>query len=445
MNCFHLVCLLLLIILCSCKGGGETPSILPEPESRLSLEQFLDSTSAHYISVRNKKVVAQFYEENNFVPAWSMPDSLLPVADSLIHFIYKAPFFGLFPEAYRVGEIRAALQSEDRDRLLPLDILLTDAFFSLRHDLKYGRNNPSNLYDSLEENILQQRIAENSVIQYLKMNEPQHATYRNLKIHLAKILKEKGHEAIEVEDTIQTIFSNLERWRWELPFPDRFIFVNVPSFMMKVVDKNEVVLESRVIVGQPDWQTKRITSKIERFTIYPYWHVPRKIAISEMLPLIQRDTGYINRNNLDVLDRNGKVLDPSTLKWKTFHEDYFPVILRQREGPDNSLGVIKFQFKNPYAIYLHDTNAKGLFRKDDRALSHGCVRVEKARDLAFYLVKDDSILCTPDDLAQYLEIKHRMEINIVNPIPVFIRYFTAEASADTLLIYKDIYEMDKIN
>ncbi len=145
------------------------------------------------------------------------------------------------------------------------------------------------------------------------------------------------------------------------------------------------------------------------------------------------------------MDRNGKVLNPSTLKWKTFHEDYFPVILRQREGPDNSLGVIKFQFKNPYAIYLHDTNAKGLFRKDDRALSHGCVRVEKARDLAFYLVKDDSILCTPDDLAQYLEIKHRMEINIVNPIPVFIRYFTAEANADTLLIYKDIYEMDKIN
>lgn len=215
--------------------------------------------------------------------------------------------------------------------------------------------------------------------------------------------------------------------------------------MMKVVDKNEVVLESKVIVGQPDWQTKRITSKIERFTIYPYWHVPRKIAVSEMLPLIQGDTGYINRNNLDVLDRNGKLLDPATLKWKTFHEDYFPVILRQREGSDNSLGVIKFQFKNPYAIYLHDTNAKGLFRKDERALSHGCVRVEKARDLALYLVKDDSILCTPDDLVQYLEIKHRMEINIVNPIPVFIRYFTAEASADTLLIYKDIYEMDKIN
>lgn len=445
MSYFRPAFLLLLLIISGCKDGKDTSTVSTEPESKLSLEQFLDSTSAHYISMRNRKEVIQFYKENDFLNSWSIGDSLLPAADSLIRFIYNTPFYGLFPETYHIGEIRSMLQSQREERWLALDIFLTDGFFSLRHDLKYGRNNPSNPYDSLERNILQKRVAENSVVQYLKMNEPQHATYKNLKIHLAKILREKGHEAIEVKDTIQTLFSNLERWRWESPFPDRFIFVNVPSFMMKVVDKNEVVLESKVIVGQPDWQTKRITSKIERFTIYPYWHVPRKIAISEMLPLIQRDTGYINRNNLDVLDRNGKVLDPSTLKWKTFHEDYFPVILRQREGPDNSLGVIKFQFKNPYAIYLHDTNAKGLFRKDDRALSHGCVRVEKARDLAFYLVKDDSILCTPDDLAQYLEIKHRMEINIVNPIPVFIRYFTAEATADTLLIYKDIYEMDKIN
>jgi murein L,D-transpeptidase YcbB/YkuD len=241
------------------------------------------------------------------------------------------------------------------------------------------------------------------------------------------------------------LFVNLERWRWESELPDRYLIVNIPAYQMKVVEQGKSVLESKVIVGKPETPTQRITSVIDRFTIYPYWHIPRKIAVGEMLPLIQRDMGYINRNNLDVLDRKGNILDPATLKWKSFHEDYFPVVLRQREGVDNSLGVIKFTFKNPYAIYLHDTNAKRLFKEEECALSHGCVRVEKARDLAFYLVKEDSILCTPEDLQQYLEIRHRMEIDIVNPIPVYIRYFTAEANADTVMFYEDIYKMDEIS
>ncbi|HEX5170421.1 MAG TPA: L,D-transpeptidase family protein [Cyclobacteriaceae bacterium] len=442
----NVISLSLLLVFFGCGNNKQTTPVVDEPVARFSIEELLDPTINPDISIVNKKDVRAFYQSKDFTPVWSMQDSLLAEADSLIQFIYNSPFYGLFPDTYHAREIKAALESKKADQLIALDVLLTDSFISLWEHLKYGRKNPAHAKDSLEDVPIENAIRENNVVRYLKSREPQNEEYKYLKAFLSGMLHKREHDhVVVIADTIQTLFSNLERWRWDAPFPDRYIFVNVPSYTMKVIDKNENVLESKVIVGKPETPTHRITSLIERFTIYPYWHIPRKIAVGEMLPVIQKDTSYIRKNNLDVLDRNGNLLKPSQVKWKTFHEDYFPVILRQREGADNSLGVIKFQFKNPYAIYLHDTNAKRLFREDYRALSHGCVRVEKARDLAYYLVQDDSILCTPDDLTQYLEIKHRMDIDIVNPISIFIRYFTAEANADTLKIYEDLYKMDGEN
>jgi murein L,D-transpeptidase YcbB/YkuD len=427
----------------SCKQEMKTVGVA-DVSPEVSLEQFLDSSYLKEFDIVNSKNVFRFYEANNFTLVWSERDTILPAADSLIHFIYNVPFQGLFPEFYHIKEITKTLSSKNSDRLASLDVLLTDSFLSLWYDLKFGRHNPEGPIDSLGAFALKKALGENSISNSLHSREPENSQYRDLKSQLAKILNSKKNKAIIVTDTIKTLFVNLERWRWESKLPDRYVFVNIPAYQMKVIEDGKPVLDSKVIVGKSETPTQRITSVIDRFTIYPYWHIPRKIAVGEMLPLIQSDMEYINRHNLDVLDRKGDLIDPATLNWKTFHQDYFPVVLRQREGVDNSLGTIKFTFKNPYAIYLHDTNARRLFKEDDRALSHGCVRVEKARDLAFYLVKEDSILCTPDDLQQYLEIRHRMEIDIVNPIPVYIRYFTAEANADTVIFYQDIYKIDEM-
>src|SRR5690606_35560625 len=105
-------------------------------------------------------------------------------------------------------------------------------------------------------------------------------------------------------------------------------------------------------------------------------------------PAIKKDISFIPRNNLDVLDRNGNVLRYDTLPWDTYNQRNFPVFLRQREGTHNALGVVKFQFDNPYSVLLHDTNAKGLFRYENRARSHGCIRMEKAVQFAHYLAEN---------------------------------------------------------
>ena len=138
-----------------------------------------------------------------------------------------------------------------------------------------------------------------------------------------------------------------------------------------------------------------------------------------------------------MLDRKGNIVDPDTLNWQSYTAKYFPVSLRQREGPDNSLGVIKFIFDNPYAVFLHDTNTKSLFRKKTRMFSHGCIRMEKALELAKYLAPD------PEKVDSKLRLKERYTINLSKPIPIYTRYFTCEYIHDKLNFYEDIYGLDQ--
>ena len=448
--------LILVFVHYSCQNRSiEIERQFGQPSS--CIKTLLDSSS-NYFPIANNALVTKFYQSNHFLAAWSLRDTLLPAADSLLFFIGRIAYFGLSPKDYHDDEIRSLLSSKSKIDWCKIDVLLTDSFFSIWHDIKNGRSNPRKLLsasiidDSIKIGTLRKATVLNSVIREILLREPEHREYHILKDNLTRLLQKqarshqsiKGQEITEpLPDSIGILQINMDRWRWESDkLPDQYILVNIPSFKLKIIEKGISVFESKIIVGKPETPTPLITSVIECFTIYPYWHIPRKIAINEILPTIQKDTSYITNNNLDVLDRKGNLLDPKKLTWKKFTTDNFPVILRQREGPENSLGVIKFQFDNPYAVYLHDTNAKKLFNQDDRALSHGCVRVEKAFDLALYLVRDDSLYCTPDDLKQYMEFKQRMQIDLVKPIPILIRYFTAEAKQDSLFIYNDLYSLD---
>ncbi|MEX2232272.1 MAG: L,D-transpeptidase family protein, partial [Cyclobacteriaceae bacterium] len=336
------------------------------------------------------------------------------------------------------------------------DVLLTDAFLSLAKDLKYGRvNSRDSASDSLEIFLLQAVLQEGGLLNHLEFQEPRFAGYQSLKAGLKTLLDAASitdrklllggvtFDSIPLHKTVQMIEINLERWRWEKKqWENRYIFINIPSFMLQLVTKGGLVLESRVIVGKPENQTPELSSVIQCFVTYPYWQVPRKISVEEFLPYIQEDTSFLRRNNFDVLDRKGMLLDPDSLNWKSFRKDYFPVVLRQREGPENSLGIIKFVFDNPYAVFLHDTNAKRLFRNDFRAFSHGCIRMEKSIELAHYLVTED-IGRKSDMLKNYLRQELRHTVDVQNPIPIHTRYFTIESRGDQLIIFDDIYNKDQ--
>lgn len=379
---------------------------------------------------------------------WLDSGGLSAQGDSMRMLIHSADRWGLFPNDYHLKEIDELLAQRQRKPDPSLDVLLTDSFFGIYFHLKYGRVEPktfnrlilSRLNKLQTVSALNDALHQHGLVRKLKGQEPSFREYAALRDTLQKLIDRKPRDTVSLKH-IDQLVSNLERWRWQKKFPDRYISVNAPSFKLRLVENDTVRVESRVIVGKFETQTPELESIIKSFIIYPYWHVPRSI-LKEILPLAQQDTFYLKRHNYDVLDRKGKTVKISSIDWGKYTDEDFPYVLRQRDGYENTMGVIKFVFNNKYGVYLHDTNAKGLFRKNDRAFSHGCIRVQKAADVARYLVKDDDVVA-PEDLDQYLQLQRRMEISLPKPIPVLLQYFTCEEDGGRIIFYHDIYQKDK--
>lgn len=414
-----------------------------------TLEVPADSSHRCFDGLRKKESVLNYYHHFGPKLIWITEIKTTALADSLILLISNAPYYGLIPNRYHITELESIGMNSSPSALVRRELLLTDAFLCLAADLEVGllKSNESNEVDSTHVNLLRAVIHNGKLTASLKSQEPVHKGYHGLKHALAMMLdslKTSVNDSIAIMNRVRLVSINLERWRAEgADLRQRHIFINIPSYTLDVVDNDSIILSSRVIVGTRRTETPIISSSVECFTIYPYWHVPRKIATEEYLPLIKSDTSFIVRNNFDVLDRKGKLLNSDSIDWNKFNKNYFPVSLRQRQGTDNSLGVIKFIFDNPYAVFLHDTNAKRLFRERDRAFSHGCVRMEKAVELAHYLATErvggESRIIT-----KYLNEEKQHWVNLKRSIPIYTRYFTCEFRNGVLHVYKDVYQKDQI-
>lgn len=246
------------------------------------------------------------------------------------------------------------------------------------------------------------------------------------------------------QDYIRQIEMNMERWRYHsLPQEHKWVWINIPKYELTVFEEDTLVMRSRVIVGAFKTPTPLLVSTIRYFIIYPYWTVPHSIATKEILPKLKRDTSYLNRENFEVLDRNKNIIH-TAINWKKYNEKYFPFYLRQRIGEDNSLGVLKFNFNNKYGVYLHDTNNHKLFNKDMRAVSHGCIRLEKHIDFAKFLIRDDSLRYPSDSLMFDLFKEEQKYVYLKRPIPIYTNYFTVELyENDQLFYFIDVYKRDE--
>ena len=216
------------------------------------------------------------------------------------------------------------------------------------------------------------------------------------------------------------IAANMERYRW-LPrsFGTRYIFVNVPAFKLEAYDSGQKALEMKVIVGQEyqDRATPVFADSMETVVFRPYWNVPPGIAAKEIFP---KGQGYMERENMETYREGGETR------------------VRQRPGPKNALGFVKFLFPNDFNIYLHDTPNHELFKEDVRAFSHGCIRVEKPADLAQW------VLGWPAD-----KVKQDMDnppdnksVKVPKKIPVYIAYFTTYLNNGQLYFGNDLYSRD---
>lgn len=239
----------------------------------------------------------------------------------------------------------------------------------------------------------------------------------------------------------------LDRYKLLPPLPQAYLLVNLPAYYMEVREGDSVQLRSKIICGKPATQTPFITSAITDMITYPQWTIPESIIKNEILPGLQRDPGYTKRKGYSIIDNKGNEVNPYSVNWSRFKK-FIPYRVIQGSGDDNALGVIKFNFSNPYAVYLHDTNQRYLFSRSFRAMSHGCVRVQQWKELSYYLLRRDEMLdsakSTPiDSLNKWLAVKKKKMVRINQQLPLFIRYFTCEGQHGKLVLHDDIYEDDK--
>lgn len=232
--------------------------------------------------------------------------------------------------------------------------------------------------------------------------------------------------------------------------PSKYIWINLPSYFLKVWDTDTLALESRIICGKQSTSTPMITSAISDIVLYPTWTVPSSIIAKEMLPGLKRNPNYLARKGLYLLDGKGGRVNPSSINWFKYNKG-IPYRIQQGSGDGNALGIIKFNFSNPFAVYLHDTNQRYLFKNGMRSLSHGCVRVQEWQKLADYLVRNDSINLKKSDTLRYntdslrnwLTLKSNRTLLLKNKVPLFIRYFSCELVNGSIKFYDDIYNQDR--
>ena len=249
---------------------------------------------------------------------------------------------------------------------------------------------------------------------------------------------------VSVADRIDQMRVNLERARWVLhEVKGDLVLVNVAGFEVAYFRDDEPVWTSKVIVGRPYRETPIFKSLITYVVFNPTWTIPPTILVKDKLPVIKRDPGYLPRNNIRVIDSRGREVDPYSVNWSQYGAGRLPPYqLRQDPGEDNALGLVKIMFPNPHMVYLHDTPSKSLFDKDERTFSSGCIRVQKAFELA-ELVLNDPARWNKETMAEVVATRKMQTVNLSQPVPVLILYWTAQPRPDGQVIFRnDVYGRD---
>lgn len=390
------------------------PSVAPPASTEIS--RFLATAPDASIAgeALNVTRLKSFYARHGFQPVWTTRQAQ---ADSLTDAVMRARDHGLAPELFHGNLLRATTTLSPVDR----DLLLSDAFLAYADALARGalpverrredetlNPGPIDLAAALDGAIDSSDPA--LVVEGLA---PQTPTYQLLReaLHDPRIGDGTRRQAIEV---------NLERERW-LPrrLPGTRVWVNVADQHLTAYRDGEPALTTKIIIGQAERinQTPELKVPIDAIWFNPPWNIPDDIARNEILPKTVGDPDYLARHNLTMLP-NG--------------------ILQQRASPTSGLGVLMFDMNNKFDVYLHDTPSKELFRRDDRRISHGCIRVEEPRKLAA-LVMDQPL----DAIDRAIATGDTVRTPVAKPVPVFVVYETAFADSDGKLQFRaDIYGRD---
>ena len=234
---------------------------------------------------------------------------------------------------------------------------------------------------------------------------------------------------VPVKQRIQQLLVNMERARWMPPENDtNYIVVNIPEYKMHVYDSGHQVFDMNVIVGKTTSGTVIFNGNLKYIVFSPFWNVPPDIVQKEIVPAMKTEKNYLQKNNMEITGKSKGL----------------PVV-RQKPGPNNSLGLVKFLFPNSYDIYFHDTPNHELFNASSRSFSHGCIRLGEPKKFAQYLLRSDTAkIWKSNVIDSSMHLKKERWVSLKKPVPVFIVYFTAWVDKNGILNFrKDIYGHDE--
>lgn len=428
-----------------------------------------------------------FYGRRDFCPAWINDQGLSPQVRPLLGALAEASAEGLDPCDYDRDRAEALVfhfegagrhfRGLDPRFLAELDVVLTDAFLLYASHLCCGKVNPetglaehhSERADEGLVDLLENSLAAGDVRSMILGLRPQHEYYRGLRDALRDSHERLSRLGPEIstddprcsaggrgagsrrkallEQEIETLRLNLERWRW-LPrdLGDRFVLIDTAGFRLLLGDRGRIPMSMKVVVGNTDWQTPVLSAEITGFIINPHWDCPSRIFYKETINYIKSDKNYLPSNKMVILEGWGsreRELDPSAVDWTTINPSTRPQLhLRQLPGPLNILGRLKFIMLNPEDVFLHDTPYQDDFKKAERIFSHGCIRAEKPFDLAAFL--SGSPLWTKDRILAAIDALEEKKVSLDAPIPIYVNYFTAWPLPEGRVEFRrDVYGCDE--
>lgn len=385
--------------------------------------------------------LAAFYGARGYRPLWIRGSGVGAAARSLLTLLATAQADGLNPYTYLqsgVAHAFANASSGEPGAVARAELLLSRNFAQYVKDVRrpvdlgvvYGepwlRGGPLNTLT-----ILSRAAAAPSLEVYLENISWMHPAYAGLRRALANPMGEAGADE-------QLLRLNLDRARILPGEAGRYILVNVPAARLIYYEDGQRRDSMRVVVGTPEEATPMMVGMLRYATLNPYWHVPPDLTRKRIAPrVVSEGMSYFNSRGYEVVtewSKAAKVLDPAKVDWKAVADGSTEILVRQRPGPRNGMGKLKFQFPNDLGIYLHDTPAKQLFNEDQRGFSAGCVRLEDAERLGKLLFGRQLLSTTS-------EPEHT--VPLPQPVPVYITYLTAVSDGDRIVQRHDIYGLDR--
>ena len=455
----------------------------------------LDSLSKGFI---NPKTVRAFYDENHREPRLVTKFYTNGELDSLTAYLENSKVHGFNPQIFKVDQIKALLKElsdnqftkvEDTYHVIAkLEALSANAYLNYNNFLKYGVVNPRNIFSRYYIKVKRpdsagmiRLLASESILDTLRAVQPTSAQYKGL---------QRAYLAASTENEKRILLLNMERFRWKMPQTgSNYVQVNIPDFKLTWFDKADTVISMKVCVGgkrengyeeklkafaksgnlddkPKNHETPLLFSKINSIQANPVWNIPVSIAQSEIYWMARKDPYYLSNSNIKVYYKDKLIGEPDTINWNRYSRDKLPFKFKQGSGNGNALGKFKFIFDNGSSIYLQDTNNKNGFNLSNRAISHGCVRVEKPLEFAEKLVGDSytydklraEVDLPPIDSAHVKWYKKRLAAKAdttkafqLKPawfgpkkaVPLLITYFTAWSQNDHIEYRPDVYQMDE--